>query len=41
MMPGAETLRVLRLAGLFTWLLIAIAALVEGVGRPWAFATWL
>jgi len=37
---GAEPLRVLRLAGLVTWLLIGMAALIEGRGRPMAFATW-
>jgi len=41
MSPAPDTLRVLRLAGLLVWLLIAVAALVEGVGRPWGFATWL
>lgn len=41
MVAPPETLRLLRRAGLFTWLLIAVAALVEGIGRPRAFATWL
>src|SRR6188474_737514 len=40
MPPAPESLRLLRLAGLFTWLLISVAALIEGVGRPAAFATW-
>ena len=37
---AADRLRVLRLAGLLVWLLIAIAAIVEGMGRPWGIATW-
>jgi signal transduction histidine kinase len=36
-----ETLRVLRWAGLLAWLLIAVAALVEGMGRPRGFAVWV
>jgi signal transduction histidine kinase len=39
--PAPDTLRVLRLAGLSVWLLLAVAALVEGLGRPWGFATWI
>jgi signal transduction histidine kinase len=40
MTPATGTLRVLRLAGLFLWLLIAVAALVEGMGRPRGFMLW-
>ena len=40
MAQAPEPHRLLRLAGLFTWLLIAVAAALEGVGRPVAFATW-
>jgi signal transduction histidine kinase len=37
---ASEPPRELRLAGLLTWLLIAVAAAIEGIGRPVAFATW-
>src|ERR1044071_195731 len=40
MTPATGTLRVLRLAGLLLWVLIAVAALVEGMGRPRGFTLW-
>lgn len=41
-MPGLpETLRVLRVAGLFAWLLVAAPALVQGAGNPRAFVPWI
>jgi signal transduction histidine kinase len=41
-MPGlAATLRVLRISGLFAWLLVAAPALVQGAGNPRAFVFWL
>jgi signal transduction histidine kinase len=41
MTAAPETLRVLRLAGMLVWLLIAVAALVEGVGRLEGFVAWV
>ena len=41
MAPPPETLRLLRLTGLLTWLLVAAPPAVEGVGRPAAFGAWL
>ncbi len=41
-MPGlSDTLRVLRLSGLFAWLLVAAPAVVQGTGNPRAFVPWL
>lgn len=41
MAPGPETLRLLRLTGLLTWLLVAAPPAVEGQGEPAAFGVWL
>jgi signal transduction histidine kinase len=41
MAPAPETLRLLRLAGVFTWLLVAAPQGIEGVGPPGALVPWL
>ena len=41
MAPAPETLRLIRLAGVCAWLLVAVPPAVEGMGRPSAFAWWL
>ena len=38
---GPETLRLVRLTGLLTWLLVATPPAVEGIDGPAAFRTWL
>jgi signal transduction histidine kinase len=40
-MVSPETVRLLRLAGLFTWLLVAMPPAVEGIGKPGEFRAWL
>ena len=39
--PSRETLRLVRLTGLFTWLLVATPPAFEGMGEPDAFRVWL
>ena len=41
MAPARETLRLLRLAGLLAWILVAAPALIQGPQRPAAFVPWL
>jgi signal transduction histidine kinase len=41
MAPTAETLRLLRLTGVFTWLLVAAPQAIEGPAPLPAFAAWL
>jgi signal transduction histidine kinase len=41
MAPTPETLRLLRLAGVFTWLLVAAPPAIEGVQRPPTFPLWV
>ncbi len=41
MAPGPETLRLLRLTGVFTWLLVAAPQAIEGLAPRPAFVSWL
>jgi signal transduction histidine kinase len=41
MAPTPETLRLLRLTGAFTWLLVAAPPAIEGVMRPRTFPFWV
>src|SRR5690242_18638175 len=41
MKTARETVRLVRVAGTLTWLMVGVPTAIQGVGRPEAFRVWL